>query len=151
LLAVTGVAALLLGVHGWTGRHHGLPSAAGHRLGPASRPTAGPSAGPSAPAPGPKLSSQSYASYSFLVWPGTPSAGAHAAQTGLVVKVNRRGNGIAVTAGVSGQALPPATFYPTGAKVYIVEASMGDDSNNTDYNLGDDALIVTDAAGRILR
>jgi hypothetical protein len=34
--------------------------------------------------------------------------------------------------------------------VYVVEASMGDDSGNSDYNLGDDGLIVTDAAGRVV-
>ncbi len=161
LLAVTGVAGLLLGVHGWTGRHHGLPSSlAGgqHRAAshPASSATPGstPSQGPTkarSPKPGPRLSSQSYASYSFLVWPGTPSAAARAAETGLVVTVHRRGGGIAVAAGVRAQALPAATFYPTGAKVYIVEASMGDDSGNSDYNLGDDALVVTDAQGRILQ
>jgi hypothetical protein len=35
--------------------------------------------------------------------------------------------------------------------VYVVEASLGDDSGGTDYNLGDDGLIVTDAQGRILQ
>ncbi len=49
------------------------------------------------------------------------------------------------------QALPTPTYYPTGATVYIVEASMGDDSGGADYNLGDDALVVTDAQGRILQ
>jgi hypothetical protein len=35
--------------------------------------------------------------------------------------------------------------------VYVVEASLGDDSGNTDYNLGDDALVVTDAKGGIIQ
>jgi len=56
-----------------------------------------------------------------------------------------------VTAGVAGQPPPPARLYPTGAAVYVVEAAMGDDSGNTDYNLGDDGLVVTDAQGRILQ
>jgi hypothetical protein len=71
--------------------------------------------------------------------------------TGLSVSVTRQGSGIRVVAGVVGQASTPATFYPTGAKVYVIEAALGDESGNTDYNLGDDGIIVTDAAGRILR
>ena len=166
LLAVTAVVGAVLGSHGWSVRHHGVPSALAGPHGPsapaASRPAAGPSAGPSqgpsaSPRPtaatkaGPKLSSRSYASYSFQVWPGTPSAAAKTAEIGLVVKVTRQGSGILVSAGVTGQPLPAATFYPTGAKVYIIEASLGDDSGNSDYNLGDDGLVVTDAQERILQ
>jgi hypothetical protein len=36
-------------------------------------------------------------------------------------------------------------------RVYVVEASLGDDSGNSDYSLGDDGLVVTDAQGRIIR
>jgi hypothetical protein len=97
------------------------------------------------------LSSQSYASVSFLVWPGTPSAAATAAKTGLVIDVTRKGSGISVRAGVVGQHLPPARFYPTGARVYVIEASMGDDAGNADYNIGDDGLVVTDSQGRIVQ
>jgi len=174
LMAVTGVVGVLLGVHGWSGRAHGLPptglagsrpaasatptssSAAPPSPGPTAGPRQGPTAAPSqsqsaAPKPGPKLSSQSYASYSFQVWPGSPSAAAKAAETGLVITVRRQGSGILVAGGVAGQPLPAARLYPTGAHVYVIEASMGDDSGNTDYNLGDDGLIVTDAQGRILQ
>jgi hypothetical protein len=42
-------------------------------------------------------------------------------------------------------------LYPLGARVYVVEASLGDDSGNSDYNLGDDGIIVTDAHGRIVQ
>jgi hypothetical protein len=41
--------------------------------------------------------------------------------------------------------------YVGGARVYVVEQSLGDDSGNSDYNLGDDALVVTDAKGGIIR
>jgi hypothetical protein len=33
----------------------------------------------------------------------------------------------------------------------FVVASLGDDSGNSDYSLGDDGLVVTDAQGRIIR
>jgi hypothetical protein len=169
LLAVTALTGVVLAVHGWSGRHSGLPAGAlaasspspttSARPGP-SIPAAGsstPAATPSGPGaspaggPGPLLSAQSYAQYSFRVWPGTPSSAAQAALTGLTVKVARRSSGITVTAGVVGQASNPAQFYAHGAVVYVVEASLGDDSGNSDYSLGDDGLVVTDAQGRIVQ
>ncbi|MHB1818585.1 MAG: hypothetical protein ACYCO9_11185 [Streptosporangiaceae bacterium] len=163
---------LLLGVHGWSGRGHSL---AGGAIGAqvsagasaATTPATGPSAAPStaapstaaptqgakatpAPTPGPKLSSQSYSSFSFEVWPGTPSATARLAETGLSISVKKQGVGISVAAGVAGQPASAPRYYPTGVKVYVIEASLGDDSGS-DFNLGDDGLIVTDAQGRILQ
>ncbi|MGI9007840.1 MAG: hypothetical protein ACR2FU_16850 [Streptosporangiaceae bacterium] len=115
----------------------------------ASRPPA------SSPAPagsaGPKLSSQSYASYAFQVWPGPVSQAGRSAETGLVVKVIKRGSAIEVAAGVAGQKTPAPRLYPAGVKVYVIEASLGDDSGNSDFNLGDDGLVVTDAQGRIVQ
>jgi len=178
VLALSAVAGLLLGVHGWSGRHNGLPStlaglgpspSAPARPGPSSAsptqsrpaqsrsaqgpPTQGPSAtaSPTPGGPGPKLSSQSYASYAFQEWPGPVSSAAKAAATGLVITVRKHGSGIMVTAGVAGQPTPAAKLYPAGAKVYVIEASMGDESGNSDYNLGDDGLVVTDSQGRILQ
>lgn len=127
-----------------------------HQIGPTASPAGTPPATPS-PAPsatttvGPTLASQSYAQYSFQVWPGPRSAAANAALTGLSISVSRTSNGIKVVAGVVGQPPSSPQVYAGGAKVYIVEASMGDDSNSADYNLGDDGVIVTDAQGRILR
>ena len=176
LLAVTAVAGIVLAVHGWSERHAGLApgSLAGTGVASSPRATLSPSAragnssspaapGPSAttpattpgttPAarPGPMLSSQSFAPYSYRVWPGAPSSAARAAETGLSISVHQRGSGISVTAGVNGQSPAAPHFYRLGARVYVVEASLGDDSGNSDYNLGDDGLVVTDAQGRIVR
>jgi hypothetical protein len=71
--------------------------------------------------------------------------------TGLSISVRPSGPGLSVTAGVSGQTSQPPHVYVSGAKVYVVEASLGDDANNTDYNLGDDGLVVTNAEGRIVQ
>jgi len=71
--------------------------------------------------------------------------------TGLSISVHRTGSGISVAAGVSGQPRATAHLYSGGAKVYIVEASMGDDASSSDYNLGDDGVVVTDPHGRILQ
>ena len=175
LLAVTGVAGLLLGWHGWTTRTAAAPSLAGATAtapaSPASSPaspaaarsapatagpaatgpaTASPAASAAAARPGPKLSSEPYAGFSFQVWPGTPSTAARQALTGLKITVRKQGNGLLVTAGVVGQPVSPPHLYPGGARVYVVEASLGDDSGNADYNLGDDGLVVTDSQQRIL-
>ncbi len=74
---------------------------------------------------------------------------AQTALTGLTVSVHRQSAGLSVIASVNGQQ-GSAHFYPLGVRVYIVEASLGDDSGNSDYNLGDDGIIVTDARGRIV-
>ena len=151
LLLATAVVGGLLAVHGWSTRHAGPPPGA---LGGAisSAPGGAPgSPGPTSPSSaGPPLSSESFASYSYLVWPGAPSAAAKTAMTGLSISVRRTGSGISVTAGVSGQPGAPHA-YPGGARVYVVEASMGDEAGNSDYNLGDDGVVVTDAQGRIVQ
>ncbi len=169
LLLVAAVAGGLLGVHGWTARHAGPPPGAlsgatasprptspaspSGPSGPASATPTSPSGGGSTAPPaaaGPRLASQSFASYSFLVWPGTPSAAAKTAMTGLSISVQKTGSGISVQAGVSGQPSSSHT-YPGGARVYVVEASLGDEAGNSDYNLGDDGVVVTDAQGRIVQ
>jgi hypothetical protein len=178
LLAVTGIAGLLLAWHGWTGRAATVaPSLAGQAApgghasatpgaaGAASSPAAAPSSPASAssspaaspvpsashPAAGPLLSSEPYASASYQVWPGSPSAAAKQALTGLTVTVRKRGAGLLVTAGVIGQGAGQSHVYAGGSRVYVIEASLGDDSGNADYNLGDDGLVVTDARGRIVQ
>jgi hypothetical protein len=169
LLAVAGLAGVLLAAHGWSLRGSSAavgsigqsrPGTARAAASPplaappsAAPPTTGPTPRSGAPGgkPGPLLSSQSFASYSFEVWPGTRSQAAKAALTGLSVDVHHQGTGISVTAGVNGQAANAPRYYPRGARVYVVEASMGDDSGTSDYNVGDDGIIVTDARGRIVQ
>jgi len=131
VLLAAAVAGGLLGVHGWSTRHSGLlPGALGGAGAssatspPSPSPSAGGQAG-STTGPGPLLASQSFASYSYQVWPGTLSAAAKSAMTGLSISVHRTASGISVSAGVSGQP-GAAHAYPGGARVYVVEASMGD-------------------------
>ena len=112
-----------------------------------TRPAVQPSAKASV---GPWLGSEPYASYAYLVWPGTLSATSQQAMSGLTISVTRKAGGISVVAGVTGQQLPPAQFYPGGAKVYVIESALGDDSGQLDYNLGDDGLVVTNGQGQIV-
>jgi hypothetical protein len=153
LLAVTGAVGLIIAFHGWSARRAGLPAGA---LSPAQtasphRATATPSARPSPTAHRPLLKSQPYASVAYRIWPGSPSEAAKLALTGLKVSVSRQRSVLLVTAGVNGQPVSAPRRYPGGALVYVIEASLGDDSGSTDYNLGDDALVVTDARGGIIR
>lgn len=160
LLAAAGLVGVILASHGWEHRvaagavgSLGGGSGAAH-VAPApsasAPPKAGPTANASAGGPGALLASQPFAPYSFVIWPGTPSVAAKAALTGLSVSVHRQASGLSITAGVNGQTAGPAHLYPKGVRVYVVEATMGDDSGNSDYNLGDDGIVVTDAQGRII-
>jgi hypothetical protein len=159
LLAATGAVGLILGVHGWSARGAGVPPgslAAGSGSTAAPRASAAPRAAgspghPASGGPGPLLSSEPYAREAYQVWPRTRSAAARLALTGLKISVHRQGTGLSVTAGVIGQGSPTPRLYPLGARVYVVEASLGDDSGNTDYSLGDDGLVVTSAQGSVLR
>lgn len=163
ILVVTGVVGGVLAVHGWSTRSTALPRITlGNSPSPSSTPTTTPSAqGPTAPSQSPSpsssdgnrqmLSAQPYASSAFLIWPGTPSAAAKAALTGLSVSVKRLGSALIVTANVNGSPPQSPRRYDGGARVYVIEASMGDDSNNSDYNLGDDGLVVTDSKGGIIQ
>jgi hypothetical protein len=170
VMTVTGIAGLLLALHGWSARaagaapplgagavsgRGGAPTAASppHSSVPSAPATATPSAPATGPAgsAGPLLSSEPFAKASFQVWPGPVSSAAKLALTGLTVTVHKRTSGLSVTAGVAGQGSGSTKLYVDGARVYIVEASLGDDSGNADYNLGDDGLVVTDAQGRIIQ
>jgi hypothetical protein len=162
LLAVTGVVGLVLAFHGWSARSSGVPPApltAGPRATPAAPSPSGTGAagqaGRAAPSPsatlGPLLSTEPFASVAYQVWPGTVSGAARQALTGLAVSVHRRGSALSVTAGVIGQQPSSPQLYPGGARVYVVESSLGDDSGSSDYSLGDDGLVVTNAQGRIVQ
>lgn len=164
ILVVTGVLGAVLAVHGWSTKGGGL---AGVSLGnsrpakstPTTTQTATPRAqGPTAPGNSPSadhnrplLSAQPYANVAYQIWPGTPTAAAKSALIGLKVSVKQQGSALVVSAGVNGQRAQSPRRYAGGVRVYVIEASLGDDSGNTDYNLGDDGLVVTDAKGGIIQ
>lgn len=151
LLALAGVLGAALAVHGWNARH--APAVLGSigRGASSTRPSVQATPSPTATAStGPLLSSQPFAQYAYAIWPGKPGPAAQAAQAGLTISVRRQGTGLSVVAGVTGQQANAPHYYPLGARVYVIEASLGDDSGNSDYNLGDDGVIVTDAHGRIV-
>ena len=165
LLGVTAILGVVLANHGWStyqgattpaslagsSAPHVASTPSGGPVGPRPSHPAAPTSSPSGSgSPGPMLASEPYAQYAFQVWPGAPSAAARAALTGLSVTVHSEAGGLSVSASVNGQSAGAPHVYRNGVRVYIVEASMGDDSGSSDYNLGDDGLVVTDAQGRIL-
>jgi hypothetical protein len=168
VMAVTAITGLGLALHGWSDRGGGAaPSLGGGtvagRATPTARASAMPSAGSQSSSPvaagpsaspagaGPLLSSEPFAQASFQIWPGPMSSAAKQALTGLTVTVHKRASGLSVTAGVAGQGPGSTKLYSGGVRVYVVETSLGDDSGNSDYNLGDDGLVVTNAKGRIVQ
>jgi hypothetical protein len=163
VLSIAGIAGVFLGILGWTQRGTGLvtplvtgsPSAAASpSAGPsaAASPSAGPSAAasPSAAA-GPQLSSEPFAAYAYQVWPGPLTADARLAMAGFTLTVTRQPGGITVKAVQDGQNMTGASHsYPGGAKVYVIDSSLGDEGGSVDYNVTDDGLIVTNAQGQVL-
>jgi hypothetical protein len=87
----------------------------------------------------------------FQIWPGPVSSTASHALTGLAISVHQQADALAITAAARGQGPAASHLYRGGVRVYVVEASWGDDSGNLDYSLGDDGLVVTDARGRIIQ
>ena len=158
VLTIAGVAGLAFGIMGWTQRGTGLvtplvtgsPSAAASPSPTPASPTASASSSPSAGA-GPALSSEPYASFAYRVWPGPLSADTRLAMAGFVLKVTRQANGITVNAVQDGTKMTGAShFYPGGAKVYVLDSSLGDEGGSVDYNTTDDGLVVTNAQGQVL-
>lgn len=161
VLSLAGAAGVILGVLGWTQRGTGLVGpliaassapAAVHSPPSAASPSAAARAGasPSAAAD-PSLASQPYASYAYRVWPGPLTANARLALAGFSFAVTRQAGGITLSVVVNGEKVAGASrFYPGGAKVYVVDSSLGDEGGSIDYSLADDGLIVTNARGQML-
>lgn len=172
LLAVAGLVGLTLGAYGYA---QGMPAAAGSASLPSPHPAAasgaarhtgsqGHGAGTSTTQPptstsamthqklGPLLSSTQYASYAYRLYPGVRSTQARLATAGYTVEVTPGPSTITVRVSAAGGGQGAQTSsYPAGDRVYFVEASFGDDSGDAEYNTGDDGLIVTNNAGRIVQ
>jgi hypothetical protein len=100
---------------------------------------------------GPLLSSTQYAPYAFEIYPATPSSQARLAETGFHISVTSGPTKITVHVTVSGSSAAQNSSYALGDRVYFVETTFGDDSGDSDYNLGDDGILVTDPNGRIVQ
>lgn len=112
---------------------------------------AAPPSASASPAAGPALSSEPYASFAYQVWPGPVSQDGQLALAGFVLKVTKQPAGITVNAVQDGEKMTAAShFYPGGAKVYVIDSSLGDEGGSVDYNVTDDGLIVTNAEGQVL-
>lgn len=112
--------------------------------------TTGPPSSTPAQTLGPALSSSQYAPYAYQIYPGTPSQQAQAALSGIDFHVKPGKTSFTISVGATGGSSQSSTF-PNGDKVYVVEASFGDDSGSADYSYGDDTILETNAAGRIIQ
>jgi hypothetical protein len=97
------------------------------------------------------LSSTPYAQYAFQLYPGTPSAATDQALAGFQASVIPEGLQVRLKVAILGSTQPPIVhLYPNSDRIYFVEANMGDDPGASEYNFGDDGLVVTNAQGRIV-
>ena len=73
------------------------------------------------------------------------------ALAGFSVSVKSLGSQVRLRVVVQGSSQQPITHtYAKSDRIYFIEASMGDDPGMSEYNFGDDGLVVTDARGRLL-
>ena len=167
VISLAAVAAAILAVHGYSspgalslpggsgsgaGRASTLSPTAKTTPSPSPRSTSSPTPRPNGTAtPGPLLSSTAYASYTYQLYPGTPSTMARAALAGFSYTARRAGSSVDFTLYVSGGGQPPIKkTYPASDHIYFVEANLGDDSGSAEYNFGDDGFIATDATGHVV-
>ena len=179
-LSIAGLAATVLALHGYANpgtlgiagsglvspSPGGQPSARASGIAkgspsPVATPATSPSASPAAtPAPspspssslGPLLSSTPYAAYTYRIYPGTPSASTRQALAGFSFTARLVAKSVDFTLFESGSTQPTENkTYPASDRIYFVEASLGDDSGNAEYNFGDDGVVVTTASGHVVQ
>ena len=164
-ISLAAVAAAVLAVHGYSspgslslsgssplGPRHGSTLSPTARTTPSPSPQRSAAPRPSGTAtPGPLLSSTAYGSYTYQLYPGSPSAQARFALAGFSYTAQRSGASVDFTLYVSGGGQPPIKkTYPASDHIYFVEANLGDDSGSSEYNFGDDGLVATDATGHVV-
>jgi hypothetical protein len=100
---------------------------------------------------GPLLSSTQYASYAYQLYPGQEGSQARLATAGFDIRITPGPGAFTVSVSATGstQGAQNST-HPANDHVYFIEASFGDDSGNSEYNYGDDGVVVTNASGRIV-
>jgi hypothetical protein len=161
VLGVAGMIGIVLAIHGYgrgavpgtAGTGTLRPSApvttaSGDRARPTSQAGGAPKARPQKL--GPLLSSTPYAPYAFEIYPTSPSGQAQLAMTGFKVQITRGQSTITVRVSTTGSPGGQSSTYAASDRVYFIETSLGDDSGDVDYNVGDDGLVITNSAGRIV-
>ncbi len=80
------------------------------------------------------------------------STQAQAALAGFQISTKTIGSNINLTISVAGSSQQPTTkTYPATDRIYFIEANFGDDSAGSEYNLGDDGVVATNASGHIVQ
>jgi hypothetical protein len=110
-----------------------------------------PTSGPPAQKLGPLLSSTQYAQYAYQVYPGPESSRTRQATAGFDIQVTSQAGTIHLSVSVPGNGQAQTASYPAGDRVYFIEATLGDDSGNSDYSFGDDGVVVTNAQGYLVQ
>ncbi len=103
--------------------------------------------------PGVKLSNTSYWKYAYLISGNTLDRNARDALSGFKLEKSKLKNkDLKITLkSLSYNYRDQVYLLTPGEKLYFIETSFGDDSRFREYNLGDDAGVIVDANGYIVR
>lgn len=94
------------------------------------------------------LSSTQYAQYAYQAYPGPLSHQARAALSGFnLTYTTLQNSSIAITVRLDGTSQYQNMILAPGYKLYVVEATLGDDGLNFDSSLGDDGFVIVDPNG----
>ncbi len=97
------------------------------------------------------FSSTPYAPYSYVVYPGPVSSQAQAALAGFNLTATTLANSSAlISIALLGSAQSQSLTLQPGYRLYIVEATFGDDGYHFDSSLGDDGFVVVDPNGYVV-
>lgn len=97
------------------------------------------------------FSNQPYASYSYLIYPGTPSSQAQAALSGFTISTTQLQNGSAmITLVLVSTGSNSTVILKPGYRLYFIETSFGDDSFGGESSLGDDGYVTVDPNGYVV-
>lgn len=174
ILVVVGIIGVVLGARGWSVRNAG--SVAGNLsavggTGSSSTTSTSPtststtrstsnSSGTSTTAPstsppkskGPTLASAGYTPYAYEIYPAKENATTRLALAGFNYSIHPSGSSVSLNLTIAGSGQSAVKkSYPSVDKIYFIDTTLGDDSNNSDYSYGDDGLIATDASGHIVQ
>jgi len=102
---------------------------------------------------GVKLANTPYWSYAYLISGNVLDRNAKAAISGFKLEKSKLRNGDVkiILKSLSYNYRNQVYLLTPGEKLYFIETSFGDDSLSREYNLGDDAGVIVDLNGYIVR
>ena len=100
---------------------------------------------------GTPFSSTPYAPYSYVVYPGPVSQQAQAALDGFnLTATTLQNSSVRIAIALLGSGQSQSLTIQPGYKLYVIEATFGDDGYHFDSSLGDDGFVIVDSKGYVV-